>query len=74
VANGRAVSVESLATTVERGVGTTLGRVHRPVRPGDVRNAAESAARLRRLGWAPSISLARGIRDLLDVAGTRRAG
>jgi UDP-glucose 4-epimerase len=72
VASGRAVSVDSLATTVERRVGVTLGRVHRPARPGDVRSAAESAARLRRLGWAPSIPLGRGIQDLLDEERTRR--
>ena len=70
VASGRAVSVESLAAIVERNAGVILGRVHRPVRPGDVRNAAESAARLRRLGWAPSVSLADGIRDLLGRRST----
>ncbi len=70
VASGRTVSIEALAAMVERGVGATLGRVKRPVRPGDVRNAAESPGRLRRLGWAPSIPLARGIRDLLQDRGS----
>ena len=70
VASGRTVSIERLADMVERGVGATLGRVNRPVRPGDVRNAAESPARLRRLGWAPSIPLGRGIRDLLQDRGS----
>lgn len=73
VAVGRAVSIELLAATVERSVGLRLGRVHRPARPGDVRSAAESAARLRRLGWAPTITLARGIRELLGGEGPRRA-
>lgn len=70
VASGRTVSVDALAAIVERSAGATLGRVHRPVRPGDVRNAAESAARLRRLGWTPSVSLAAGIRDLLGPRST----
>ncbi len=65
IASGRAVSVEALASLVERNAGMTLGRVHRPVRPGDVRNATESAVRLRRLGWAPSVSLTAGISELL---------
>ena len=65
VASGRAVSVETLAAAVERAAGVRLGRIHRPARPGDVRNAAESAVALRRLGWSPSISLADGIADLL---------
>ena len=70
VASGRAVSVDALAAVVERSVGTKLGRVHRSARPGDVRNAAESAARLRRLGWAPSVSLAEGIRALIEGPST----
>jgi UDP-glucose 4-epimerase len=72
VASGRAVSVESLAVAVERSVGIKLGRVHRPARPGDVRSAAETAAKLRRLGWAPSIRLGAGIRGLVEERGTRR--
>jgi UDP-glucose 4-epimerase len=71
VASGRAISVTALAASVERSAGVTLGRVHRPVRPGDVRHATESAALLRRLGWTPSISLARGIRELLDEGRAR---
>jgi nucleoside-diphosphate-sugar epimerase len=70
VSSGRTVSVASLADTVERRAGVALGRIHRPVRAGDVRNAAESAARLRRLGWAPSTPLAQGIAQLLRDGST----
>lgn len=68
VASGRRISIAELAGIVERGVGRQLGRVHRPARLGDVRNSGASAARLRRLGWRPTVSLARGIRELLDDA------
>ena len=68
VAAGRRTSITALADTVERAAGVRLGRIHRPVRSGDVRDSAVSAARLRALGWRPAISLDRGIRELLTPA------
>lgn len=65
VASGRRISILALADIVERAVGRQLGRVHRPARPGDVRDSAASAARLRVLGWRPLVPLTRGIRELL---------
>jgi UDP-glucose 4-epimerase len=65
VASGRRLSVNDLADIVERAAGVELGRVHRPTRSGDVRDAAASAARLRALGWRPSVPISRGIRDLI---------
>ena len=65
VASGRKLSVNALADIVERAAGVDLGRVHRPARSGDVRDASASAARLRALGWRPSVSISRGIRDLI---------
>ena len=65
VASGRRLSIIALAGIVERAAGIPLGRVHRPMRSGDVRDAAASAARLRALGWKPSVPVSRGIRELL---------
>ena len=71
VATGRRSSIAVLADTVEREAGVRLGRIPRPVRVGDVRDSALSAARLKALGWKPAVSLDRGIREL--VAGTPAA-
>jgi nucleoside-diphosphate-sugar epimerase len=68
VAVGRRISIAALASVVERAGGAPLGRVHRPARPGDVRDSAVSSARLRSLGWRPSVPLSRGIRELMDGA------
>jgi UDP-glucose 4-epimerase len=65
VASGRRVSILTLAGIVERAAGVELGRVHRPARPGDVHDSASSSARLRALGWTPSVRLRNGIRELL---------
>lgn len=70
VSSGRAISVMALADAVERSSHARLGRVYQPVRLGDVRHAAESSARLRGLGWTPTITLARGIRELMVQPGT----
>lgn len=65
VASSRRTSILALAEVIERAVAMELGRIHRPMRPGDVRHSAASAARMRLLGWRPSVPLARGIRDLV---------
>jgi UDP-glucose 4-epimerase len=65
VASGRRVSIASLADQVEAAAGVELGRVWRPVRPGDVRHSSVSPARLRSLGWSPSVRLTDGIRELV---------
>lgn len=65
IASGRRVSITALADVVERAANVRLGRTFRPVRTGDVHDSALSAARLRALGWRPSVSLTRGLRELL---------
>jgi UDP-glucose 4-epimerase len=65
VASGRSVSIEELASLVEGALGEQLGRIRAPVRAGDVRHSAASAARLRRLGWRPLVALAAGLRELI---------
>ncbi len=66
VASGRRITIAQLADTVERAYGRPLGRVHLARRTGDVTYSAISAARLRRLGWHPGISLAEGISELVQ--------
>jgi UDP-glucose 4-epimerase len=68
VAAGRRIAIAQLAETVERAVGRTLGREHRPRRDGDVADSAISAARLRGLGWRPSIGLSAGVTALVRAA------
>jgi UDP-glucose 4-epimerase len=71
-ASGRRVSIVELATQVERVIGRPLAMTHAPARIGDVRHSSLSAARLRRLGWRPRVSLREGIDEL--VALRRAAG
>jgi UDP-glucose 4-epimerase len=73
VAFGRRISIGALARVVERAGGVPLGRVHRPARPGDVRDSAVSSASLRLLGWRPKVPLSRGISLLMDGATRSRA-
>ena len=71
VASGQRTSIVDLAEIVERAAGRSLGRVHEPDRPGDIRDSAVSAARLRATGWRPSVSLVRGITGLVRSPGDR---
>lgn len=68
LASGRRITIAGLADVVERAVGRPLGRVSGPRRPGDVTHSAISAARLRGLGWRPSIALSAGIGGLVKPA------
>lgn len=68
VAAGRRITIAGLAETVERAVGRPLGRARGPRRVGDVTHSAISAARLRGLGWRPSIGLSAGVIALVRAA------
>jgi UDP-glucose 4-epimerase len=70
VAVGNGMSIAGLADVVEEAVGRPLGRTPRPRRAGDVMHSAMSAARLRDLGWRPSIALRDGVRALIAERGT----
>lgn len=71
IASGRRTSVNGLADRIERLLGRTLVRQAAPRRPGDVRDSAISAARLRSLGWRPAVGLEAGLRELLELASRR---
>ena len=73
VASGHSVTILDLAEIVERSVGRPLGRESAPRRPGDVTHSSASPARLKRLGWRPSIGLAKGIGRLVRSASAARA-
>ena len=64
VSSGRRTSVARLAALVEGAVARSLVREWGPRRSGDVTDSAISSARLRRLGWVPSIGIEAGIRGL----------
>ena len=68
VAAGRRITVAALADLVERAVDRPLGRESAPRRAGDVTKSAISAARLRSLGWRPSIELSDGVTALVRAA------
>lgn len=65
VAAGGRMSIAGLADIVEQAAGRRLGRMSGPRRPGDVMHSAMSAARLRELGWRPSIGLSAGVKALV---------
>jgi UDP-glucose 4-epimerase len=64
VASGRRVKVAKLADIVEGAVGHSLERIFGPRRPGDVTHSSMSPARLRRIGWVPSLGLSAGVLEL----------
>lgn len=70
VSAGRPITIAGLATVVELAIGRPLDRASGPRRAGDVTSSAISAARLRGLGWRPSIGLSAGVAALVRAATT----
>lgn len=67
LAAGRRTTIAGLADIVDQALGRPSGRVFGPRRPGDVTRSAISAARIRGLGWRPSIRLSGGVSDLVGT-------
>lgn len=65
VAAGRRISIAGLAEIVERAIGYPLARVAGPRRVGDVTHSTISAARLRSIGWRPTVRLSHGVAALI---------
>lgn len=65
ISSGESVTILRLAEIVERTLDRRLNRESAPLRPGDVRHSAISAALLTTLGWFPKIGLASGIDGLV---------
>jgi len=69
VGTGESVAIRELADLVRSVTGTDAGVVHTDARPGDVERSEADAARARReLGWAATVRLADGLRDLAEAA------
>ncbi len=66
VAAGNPITIARLADLVQAAIGRRVPLEYGPTRPGDVHRSSLSAARLRRLGWRPSMTIANGIRQLAD--------
>lgn len=67
VAWGNRISVNALADTIAKILGTSIKPVHDPVRPGDVRDSqADAAKALRMIGWKPRISFDEGLSRTID--------
>ncbi len=63
VGTGRQTSVNRLAEVLEGVAGTERNRHHAEARPGELRNSALDATRLRAHGWLPQWTLEEGLRE-----------
>lgn len=68
VSSGVATSVLELAGLLEQLAGRPLSITHGDRRPGDVKESCLASDRIRMLGWAPRVSLAEGLRELLETS------
>ncbi|HEY1433784.1 MAG TPA: SDR family oxidoreductase [Thermoanaerobaculia bacterium] len=67
VAGGNQTSVNDLAQAIRQAVGKGAPARHEPPRAGDVLHSAADLSRVgRELGYAPTVSLAEGLRRSLD--------
>jgi UDP-glucose 4-epimerase len=61
VGTGEETSVNELARTLMEAAGTQVPVVHAAARPGELQHSCLDASRLRALGWAPAVTLHRGL-------------
>jgi UDP-glucose 4-epimerase len=74
VGTGIGTSVNGLADVLELIAGTSLGREHRSVRPGELRHSALNADKLRAFGWKPESTLEQGLQETYTFIGREMAG
>ncbi|NEU56499.1 NAD-dependent epimerase/dehydratase family protein [Halorussus sp. MSC15.2] len=68
VGTGRSVTVEELAETVVEVTDSDAEITHVEPRPGDIRHSEADVSKARtELGYAPSVSLEAGLRDLAEL-------
>ena len=66
VASGRTHTLIELADTIEKVSGRKLPRVSRPKRPGDVHESSADITKIQALGFAPSVTLEAGLKEMWD--------
>jgi UDP-glucose 4-epimerase len=66
VATGEEASVVKLAATLLKAAGAEVQVQHAPARKGEVLRSCLNTEKLRGLGWAPEVSLERGLRDTYE--------
>lgn len=64
VASGRTYTLLELADTIEKVSGKKLERISRPKRPGDVHESSADITKIRALGFAPSVTLEEGLKEM----------
>ncbi len=64
VASGRTYTLLELADTIEKVSGRKLARVSRPKRPGDVHESSADITKIKALGFAPSVTLEEGLKEM----------
>jgi UDP-glucose 4-epimerase len=73
IGTGREVDILTIYLELQKLMGSPLGPVHGPGKPGEQRRSAlDSTLADRELGWQPQVSLARGLAQ--TVAAFREAG
>jgi UDP-glucose 4-epimerase len=73
VGTGVGTSVNRLATVLESVAARSLGREHKPERPGELRHSTLDASLLRSRGWAPAFTLEQGLRETYEHIAAARA-
>ena len=64
VASGRTHTLLELADTIEKVSGRKLARTSRPKRPGDVHESSADISKIKSIGFAPSVTLEEGLREM----------
>jgi UDP-glucose 4-epimerase len=62
---GSAITINALASHILAAAASRSEILYAPDRPGDVKHSTASIAKLRATGWAPSLTLAQGLQEML---------
>jgi UDP-glucose 4-epimerase len=73
VGTGTEISVNALADALERAKGRSMERRYAAARPGELQHSCLDAGKLRRLGWAPAVTLEQGLAATYDFIAAKEA-
>jgi UDP-glucose 4-epimerase len=73
VGTGTEISVNALADALERAKGRSVERRYTAARPGELQHSCLDASKLRKLGWAPAVSLEQGLAATYDFIAAKEA-